>query len=566
MNTTVTYVITGITIFGYLYCLRILYKNTLSLKIVILVGIAVLVLAIAVPFIAPVFTLIGIILPLINVYKLINKKGISNSKLPKKLKVKERHPERVYLETEMGTVEIGNIYRGCLIHGGAGSGKSRSLFYPIIEQLMKNEYSGILYDFKSPELTEICYRYASDKVKFHFLDFKVPEHSVRLNPLSPKYLLKQAYAVEYATALINNLLPESIKSKDFWTRSSIAIVSGTMWYLKKHHPEFCTLPHMVALILKLPSSQLIEVLVRDEETAGLISSLKEAHDLKAEKQIAGVVGTIKTAFASLNMPEVFYLLTGNETDLDINNPNDPKFLCIGTDSSLSDTYAPVISMIISVAMRQMNQPNKHKSAILIDEAPTLYIPNIEQVPATARSNKVATIMGVQDYSQLADKYGDSKAQVLISNLGNQFYGRTTNEKTAKQIVSLFGRDDVSYQSVSETRGRSVGSGVSKNQGNSITHSIQERDRVKTTSLINLRAGQFYALIAEGNTNELMGEYIYQTEIESKSIDKAGEVDFNVYFSQVYKDVESILTVNKITEPESDMNLTNKSDDIFNLLN
>lgn len=563
--TTLQTILLGITILGYVFILRLIYKNYMSIKLTVIIGALLLFSTLIIPFIGGLFFIVGLRFVLYKVPKIYLNKFHGVNKKKRKLKVKERFPLSLYLESDKGTIEIANPFRGILIQGGAGSGKSRSIFYPFIKQLMENDYSGLLFDFKSPELSEVAYAYAGDKISFNFLDFKSPFKSVRLNPLSPKYLSKQAYAVEYATALINNLLPESIKVKNFWTRSSIAIIAGNIWYLKKHFPQYCTLPHLVAMILKLPSSQLIEVLVKDEETAGLISSLKEAHDLKAEKQIAGVVGTIKTAFAALNMPDIFYLLSGEETDLNLNDPEDPKFLCIGTDSSLSDTYAPIISLVISVAMRQMNQPGKHHSAILIDEAPTIYIPNIEQIPATARSNKVATIMGIQDYSQLADRYGESKAQVLVSNLGNQFFGRTTNEKTARQIVSLFGRADVTYQSVSKNQGRAVGNSVSNNYGTSVSQSIQERDRVKTTSLINLEAGKFYGLIAEGNTNELMNNYLHSTEIKTKEIPKREETELSYAFKKVYQEIEIILsTENKITPEQLD--ISDDPDDIFQILN
>ncbi len=502
--------------------------------------------------------LVFIILTTIRIIKIVKKKN-------KKEKVKEfkmDNPDSIYLESSKGVIEIANPWRGCYISGSAGSGKSRSLFYPIIKQFIQNDFAGILYDFKSPELSEFAYSFHNEQnaVKFAFLNFKSAKQSARINPLSPKYLNKQAIAFEMATVLVNNLLPESIKKKDYWTRSSISVIAGSIWYLRNNHPHLCSLPHLIAMILSFPSVQLIEKLSSDIETAGMISSLKEAYEMKAEKQIAGVVGTIKNALAQLNIPEIFYLLSDDQINLELNNKENPTFLAIGNDSTLSNTYAPIISLVISVCVRQMNQPNKHRSAIILDEAPTLYIPDFEQIPATARSNRVATVYGLQDYSQMVDKYGADKAQVMISNLGNQFYGRTVNEKTADMIVRLFGKHDVTYNSSSTSSGSSSGGFLSGNSSSShnqsVSQSIQQRERVKVSDIINLSAGKFYGTIAEGNVKELIGVQLKQvpdTKREFKVNDEPFSLSEN--FKKIYSEVEKIRGDNSgETDTSEDFNI------------
>ncbi len=495
---------------------------------------------------APALVIIGLVFMIIYItkgYKYFKNRNVKQRKEPEFIK---DNPNSLYLEGDQGTIEIANPYRGTLIQGGAGSGKSRSLFYPIIKQFIENDFAGILYDFKSPELSEFAHSFHSSNnaVKFKFLNFKDTVNSVKVNPLSPKYLTKQAIAFEMATILVNNLLPESIKKKDYWTRSSISVIAGAIWYLRNNHPQLCTLPHLIAMILFFPSVQLISMLSADIETAGMISSLKEAHEMKAEKQIAGVVGTIKNALAQLNIPEIFYLLSDDEINLDLNNKENPTFLAIGNDSTLSNTYAPVISLIIGVCVRQMNQPNKHRSAILLDEAPTLFIPDFEQIPATARSNKVATVFGLQDYSQMVDKYGADKAQVMISNLGNQFYGRTVNEKTADMIVKLFGKHDVTYNSSSTSSGASSGGFLSDNfsqsNSNSVSQSIQQRERVKVSEIINLSAGKFYGTIAEGNMKELIGVQLKQVPDARKEFEQKEQLILpDEVFKKIYNEIKTI---------------------------
>ena len=155
-------------------------------------------------------------------------------------------------------------------------------------------------------------------------------------------------------------------------------------------------------------------------------------------------------------------------------------------------------------MRQMNKPNQQKSVVLLDEAPTIYIPNIEQIPATARSNKIATIFGVQDFSQLVDNYGQDKAQIILANLGNQFFGRVTNGKTAEMVQKLFSKEDRTF--INKNTGTGTGGTIihtQSNQNRGKSETIQERDRVKVSELINLDPGEFYGIIAEGKPKEFL---------------------------------------------------------------
>lgn len=168
----------------------------------------------------------------------------------------------------------------------------------------------------------------------------------------------------------------------------------------------------------------------------------------------------------------------------------------------------------------MNRPGRLKSVVLLDEAPTIYIPNIEQIPATARSNKIATIFGVQDFSQLVDNYGQDKAQIIISNLGNQFFGRVTNGKTAEMVKVLFSKEDRLFTN------RNTGSGTSgtfvhiqSNDTKGKSETIQERDRVKVTDLINLEPGQFYGIIAEGKPREFLSTQFLPDLVKGRGSEK-----------------------------------------------
>lgn len=486
-------------------------------------------------------------LPIIVVAALVIKDN-RKKQFGKKPKVKDAKPssDSFTFYLNIGKVILNNPYRGIYIQGGAGSGKSVSLFEPIIQQIAEKEFTGLLYDFKSPELTSKAMSLYKNhpNVESFFVDFKNPFLSHRVNPIDPKYLFKTAYAIEYATVLINNLIPESIKKMDYWNSNAKMILAGVIWYLRNQYPHYCTLPHVISLLLHSDVDSLINEISTDYEAGGMVASLKQGIDRGAEKQVAGILSTIQNSLSQLNTPDIFWILSGNDLNLHLNDPNNPKFLCLGNDATLASTYAPVISLIASVALRLMNQPNQKESIILLDEAPTIYIPNIEQVPATARSNKVSVVFGVQDYSQLVDKYGQDKAQVIISNLGNQFYGRTVNIKSAEMVKNIFGKEDKTYTTSNKGSGSS-GQFVhlSSNTNTGTSESVQERDRAKVSDITNLGAGQFYGIVAEGSPQELLKEQFKENRVTtSYNFEvRTTDVEMKVNYNKIVEECKTIIT-------------------------
>ncbi len=486
--------------------------------------------------------------PLFIAIFLISKDIYKAKKTPKEPLIKQfskkEDKDSLNFKTSAGVINLANPFRGIYIQGGAGSGKSASIFEPIIKQIAEQEYTGILYDFKSPELTEkVRASYLDSIVEFRNIDFKNAHQSDRINPISPNYLSKSVIALEYSQTLVNNLIPESIKKADFWSNTTKMILSGVIWWLKEEHPKYCTIPHAISLLLHTDTKTLLEEVSKNYEAGGMVATLRQSFEKEAGNQTAGILSTIQTAIAQLNSKDVFWILSGNDVDLNLNNPQKPTFLCLGNDSTLPQVYAPVISLIISVAMRQMNKPNQQKSVVLLDEAPTIYIPNIEQIPATARSNKIATIFGVQDFSQLVDNYGQDKAQIILANLGNQFFGRVTNGKTAEMVKNLFSKEDRIF--INKNTGTGTGGTIvhtQSNQSKGKSETIQERDRVKVSDLINLEPGEFYGIIAEGKPKEFLKTQFLEDFAENESNEKLAvtEQEMSENYYRIIEESKSLI--------------------------
>lgn len=344
-----------------------------------------------------------------------------------------------------GFVVLDSLSQGIYIEGSAGSGKSSSVIEPIIYQAADMGFSGFLYDFKGnpPTLSAHMYQALLHKsIKFSHINITHTHLSHRCNPLHPSYLPFKLYAQEYASAILKNLNKEWMHKQDFWSDNAISFFSAIIWFLKKHHSALCSLPHALLIAMKA-HEQSIALLSLDRETKIMIEPIHTAYKNNAEKQLAGVFSSLQLPFNKIYTKEIFWVLSGNlgdedTVDLDVSNPAYPTMLTVANDPRLSDSLSSIIALIGTVCMKHMNQQGKHKSIFLLDEAPTLFIPGLENLPATARSNNVSTIVCVQDFEQLKNMYGSSKAEVIRNNLGNQFFGMTSNLTTGNYVSTMAG--------------------------------------------------------------------------------------------------------------------------------
>ncbi|TLM88957.1 type IV secretory system conjugative DNA transfer family protein [Hymenobacter jeollabukensis] len=428
-------------------------------------------------------------------------------------------PDGFSLPTEGGGwVNVPNPYRGVLVLGGAGAGKTYSIGEPVIEQLAAKNFAGLIYDFKFPVLAETAQKALElagrrpgpprllpngepePAVVLHVINFRDLQRSERVNPLRAEDMPVVAFAEEYSRAIINNLNPASIRKMEFFDISAVAYLTGIIWFYKKHFPRYCTIPHVVATAIHKDFKHVLSMLETDPECAGMVRSIVTAVEQRAEKQVAAVVGTLQVILNRINSPEIVWVLTPDEAkgegfSLNLNDPRQPALLCIGNDPTLKETFSPVVSCIITVAIKLMNQQHKHRSYVFLDEAATVYVPGLELLPATARSNKVATIYMTQDLAQMTDAYGPEKMKVMVSNLNNQFFGKVNSLDTAKFISELVGREDKQMHSTSTGKSQG-GAGSHGSHSSNLSTSYQERNLVRVQDAISLQQGEFIGQIVE----------------------------------------------------------------------
>jgi type IV secretory pathway TraG/TraD family ATPase VirD4 len=351
-----------------------------------------------------------------------------------------------------------------------------------------------------------------------------------------------SFAREFAFTILANLNPQMVAKPDFWTDNATSLLASTFWYLKKNHPTLCTLPHAMSMILQPDLEALLRTLSKDIKCADMIAPILTAYANKADNQLAGVVSSLQISLSKINTEEVYYITSGNDFSLDLNNPNSKGILTIGNEPTLATTYAPIIGLILTSASKLLNQQGKEKSVFMMDEFPTVFVPNVEQLPATARSNKVATILACQDIAQIVSSYGKEKSDIILSNLGNQFFGRTTNLQTAQRVSQIFGKADKLMVTESDNYERNIFRERRKGSGKSYAN--QERDLVKVQDVTTLNTGDFYTILSEGKTRQgLSSISIDKSFLKSEILAFKGVTDWDLEqnFLKIKKESDFILS-------------------------
>jgi hypothetical protein len=403
-------------------------------------------------------------------------------------------PARYHLKDKVRSswINIINPFRGILVPGTPGSGKSYFVIRHIITQHIAKGFAMFIYDFKFDDLTVIAYNawlkfrhlYAVEP-KFYIINFDDLSRTHRCNPLDPTAMTDITDAAESARTILMGLNREWIKKQgDFFVESPINFLTAVIWYLRKYNDgEFCTLPHVIEMI-QTDYESLFTILRTEKEIEVLINPFVSAFLNEAVDQLEGQIASAKISLAKLSSPQLYYVLSGSDFTLDINNPSDPKIVSMGNNPQKIQTYGAVLSLFVSRLIKQVNQKGKLKSSLVFDEFPTIYLNNIDSLIATARSNKVSTCLGIQDFSQLRKDYGREQADVIINIVGNIVCGQVSGD-TAKQLSERFGKIMQDRESLSIN-----------SSDTSISRSRQLESAVPPSKISSLSSGEFVGMTAD----------------------------------------------------------------------
>lgn len=406
-----------------------------------------------------------------------------------------------------GWINLINLFRGLLVAGTPGAGKSYFVIRHIIDQHIKKGFSVFLYDFKFDDLSKITYnallRYRKNytvKPTFWVIDFEKIYH--RCNPLDPESMDDITDATEASRTIMLGLNRDWIKKEgDFFVESPINFLTAIIWFLRKYEDgRYCTLPHVIEL-MQVDYDPLFAVLQQEEQIKVLINPFISAFQNNAKEQLEGQIASAKIGLARLSSPQLYYVLSGNDFTLDVNNPKAPKVVCVGNNPQKLQVFGPVLSLFISRMIKLVNRKGQLKSSLIFDEFPTIYFNNIDSLIATARSNKVATILAVQDFSQLKKDYGADQADVITGIVGNIISGQVTGD-TAKKLSETFGKIVQDRQSLSIN-----------SSDISISKSTQLDAAIPASKIATLSSGVFVGVVAD-NPDCRIPQKIFHAEIQN----------------------------------------------------
>ncbi len=395
-------------------------------------------------------------------------------------------------------INIINPFRALMVLGSPGAGKSYFVIRHVITQHIKKGFTMFVYDFKFDDLSKIVYntwlKYRSKypvQPEFYVINFDDLTRSHRCNPLDHATMSDITDAAESARTILMGLKREWIKRQgDFFVESPINFLTAIIWYLRKYNDgEFCTLPHVIEL-MQVDYDSLFTALRTEKEIDVLINPFVNAYLNDVMEQLEGQIAAAKVAMARLSSPQLYYVLSGNDFMLDINNPDRPKIVCMGNNPQKIQIYGAVLSLYVTRLVKLVNKKGKQKSSLVFDEFPTIYLNNMDSLIATARSNKVATCLGVQDFSQLRKDYGKEQADVIMNITGNIVSGQVTGD-TAKQLSERFGKIMQDRESLSINR-----------LDTSISRSKQLESAVPPSKISALSSGEFVGMVADDPDNKI----------------------------------------------------------------
>ncbi len=406
-----------------------------------------------------------------------------------------------------GWINVVNPFRATMVLGTPGSGKTYAVVNSFIKQQIEKGFALYIYDFKFADLTEIAYNHLllhTDKYKitpkFYVINFDDPRKSHRCNPIHPKFMTDISDAYESAYTIMLNLNKTWIqKQGDFFVDSPIILLAAIIWFLKIYDGgKYCTFPHAIELLNK-KYADIFTILTSYEELENYLSPFIDAWQGGAQDQLQGQLASAKIPLSRMISPQLYWVMSADDFTLDINNPKEPKILCVGNNPDRQNIYSAALGLYNSRIVKLINKKGQLKSGVIIDELPTIYFRGLDNLIATARSNKVAVCLGFQDFSQLTRDYGEKESRVIQNTVGNVFSGQVVGD-TASNLEKRFGKVVQKRESISINR-------------NDTSRSINTQldSLIPASKISNLSQGMFVGAVSD-NFGEKIEQKIFHARI------------------------------------------------------
>lgn len=452
-----------------------------------------------------------------------------------KMEVPENGDDRYQINfaTTKGNFKLDNIKRGASIIGSAGSGKTESVVYGFLKHFRKEGFCGIIHDYKDFELTEMAYPLFKDgDIPFKVISFDKNIH--RVNPIAPRYLENEESVNEVSRVLIENLLEQresgTTGTTKFFNDAAEGLIGGLIWKLKTTYPQFCTLPHLIAIYQYLDTDSLIQFLETNTTSRAMADAFISGKD--SERQTAGVKSTLANALKRISTQRIFMALSADEVPLNINSEENPAIISIVNNPKFETSYSPVIATIVHTITKQMSVRNSKPSFLLMEEAPTIRLLNMHRIPATLRSYNISTVYVMQDKIQNDMMYGDKASKAILSNLSYQFFGKVNDPDTAKYYERFF--------EIIKDPTKSVSRGHNLDFDTRITTGEKEIPKIRADVFFRLKQGEFITY-ADGTDKKVQFKLAKIQRGLPKESKQFSMVDLEANFERIYEEARSIFS-------------------------
>ena len=459
-------------------------------------------------------------------------------------------------------------FRASLVLGAPGSGKTFAILNKYIEDMIRKDYCMFIYDYKFPTLTEevlteYVYQFKNEKKKttlkpkLYILNFDDPMKSNRCNPIRYSYITDQADSSDIAETLFMNLNKgKSEKSDDFFNKSGQMFIDTLIYYLSNYDPDalyegkhvigsksgykkkgsLCTFPHIIEL-MAMNYKKVFQILQYTEGLEAKMSMFTTALEEDAGEQLAGQLASAQLPLARFVSPTLYWTMTGDDFSLDINNPDDPKMLCIGNSPLRQEIYGSTIALYTMQMFKFINQQGKLKSSIIIDELPSIFLKKLDHIINTARSNKVAMVLGAQDLTQLERDYGKTESGVIFGTVGTKFTGQVDGD-TARKFSDILGKE------FRERKDLTV-----SDDSDSIRINHQLEDIMPPSKIGTLSQGEFIGRIADDFKYPIKRKLIYgMVDVDLERNGKKEKEKIKLpYITDFFNGVEPVMSEDKRQE-------------------
>jgi len=453
-------------------------------------------------------------------------------------------------QTRDCVINLVNVMRGTLVVGNPGSGKTRYIFQPLIRQSLELGMAEFIYDLKYPDLSEYVWwcmnrkRVANDPRVYYSLNFDALSKSHRCNPLHPRGLHDMNDAMECSRTILQALDKEMThREGGFFKDSAVNFLAAGIWFLRSYeNGRYCTLPHLIELLQNKQTS-LLSILMSYPEIRSVVGGFVESYEEGTMDMLQGQIESTRVLLAALASPAFYYLLSGDDFSLDINNPAAPKVVCVGSSAQKAHIYGVAVSLMMNRMLKEINRPEGIASLVIVDEFASIRVMGMSEALATARSNRVGIILGIQDLSQLRVTYGRDQADVLFNTPGNVICGAVSGD-SARLVSEKFGRILQEKSTISNN-----------SRDSSVSQSQQLDLALPASKIATLSSGEFVGIAADTPDQPLplkafhtqivldpiVREYERVERVDIPDVRKVEMHDVAANFQRIKDEVEDIVT-------------------------